>query len=59
MVVPEGTYHVCSYAEVIAKLLLSQTRNRMDDAASVARTPEACANSGNLKKATQTVIDVE
>jgi hypothetical protein len=46
-------------AEVTSKLFLAQIRERLDDAASVARAAEACANAGNIEKAIQIVLDVE
>jgi hypothetical protein len=46
-------------AEVTAKLFLAQIRERLDDAASVARAAEACANAGNIEKAIKIVLDVE
>jgi hypothetical protein len=46
-------------AEVTANLFLPQIRERLDNAASVARAAEACANAGNIEKAIEIVLDVE
>jgi hypothetical protein len=46
-------------AEITAKFFLGQIRERLDNAASVARAAEACANAGEIEKAIEIVLDVE
>jgi hypothetical protein len=46
-------------SEITAKFFLQQIRERLDDAASLARAAEACANAGNIEKGIEIVLDVE
>ena len=45
--------------ETTLKAHLTEMRQRLDQAASIARAAEACADSGNIEKAIEVVLDVE
>lgn len=46
-------------AESAIKMLLGEIRQRLDEAASVAKAAEVCAESGNITKAIEIILDVE
>jgi len=41
------------------KTHLSEMRQRLDQAAGIAKAAEACAEAGNIEKAVEIVLDVE
>ena len=41
------------------KTHLSEMRQRLDQAAAIAKAAEACAEAGNIEKAVEIVLDVE
>ena len=41
------------------KMHLAEMRERLDQAAGIARAAEACANAGNIEKAIEIALDVE
>jgi len=45
--------------ETTVKVYLSQMRVRLDEAASIAKAAEACADAGNISKGTEIALDVE
>ena len=48
-----------SIAESAIKLFLGEIRQRLDEAASVAKAAQVCAEGGNVSKAVEIVLDVE
>jgi hypothetical protein len=45
--------------EATLKLQIKEMRERLDQAAGIARAAEVCAEAGNLDKAIEIVLDVE
>ena len=45
--------------EITIKVYLGQIRARLDQAASIAKAAEACADTGNLEKGIEIALDVE
>jgi hypothetical protein len=45
--------------ETTLKAHLAEMRQRLDQAAGIAKTAEACAETGNIEKAIEIVLDVE
>jgi hypothetical protein len=45
--------------ETTIKVYLSQMRVRLDEAASIAKAAEACADTGNIQKGIEIALDVE
>jgi hypothetical protein len=45
--------------ETTIKVYLSQMRVRLDEAASIAKAAEACADAGNFGKGIEIALDVE
>ena len=45
--------------ETTLKVYLEQIRARLDEAASIARAAESCADTGNLSKGIEIALDVE
>ncbi len=45
--------------ETTLKVFLSEIRSRLDEAASIARAAEACADAGNIPKGIKIALDVE
>jgi hypothetical protein len=45
--------------EVSLKLYLKQMRERLEQAASVAKAAEACAEAGNVEKGIEIALDIE
>lgn len=45
--------------EVTIKAYLTQMRERLERAASIAKAAEACANAGNVEKGIEVALDVE
>ena len=45
--------------EATLKLHIKEMRERLDQAAGIARAAEACAEAGNLEKAVEIALDVE
>jgi len=41
------------------KFLLSEIHHRLDDAASIAKAAEACADAGSVDKAVEIALDIE
>ena len=48
-----------STAEGAIKLFLGEIRQRLDEAASIAKAAQVCAEGGNVGKAIEIVLDVE
>ena len=48
-----------STAEGAIKLFLGEIRQRLDEAASIAKAAQVCAEGGNVSKAIEIVLDVE
>lgn len=48
-----------SVAESAIKLFLGEIRQRLDEAASIAKAAQVCAEGGNVSKAIEIVLDVE
>ena len=46
-------------AESAIKLFLGEIRQRLDEAASIAKAAQVCAEDGNVSKAVEIVLDVE
>jgi hypothetical protein len=46
-------------AETIIRDFLKDIRCRLDEATTVAKSAEACADAGNVKKAVEIALDVE
>ena len=45
--------------EITIKAYLKEMRERPDQAASIARAAQACANAGNVEKGIEVALDVE
>src|SRR5712692_1438172 len=45
--------------EITVKAYLSEIRQRLDQAAGIARAAQACADAGNLEKAIEIALDIE
>ena len=45
--------------ETTLKVYLRQMRARLDEAASIAKAAEACADTGNFRKGIEIALDVE
>lgn len=45
--------------EALLKMHLVEMRERLDQAAGIARAAEACANAGNVSKGIEIALDVE
>jgi len=45
--------------EATLKAHLAEMRQRLDQAASIARAADACADSGNIEKAVEIALDIE
>ena len=45
--------------EITIKAYLKEMRERLDQAASIARAAQACANDGNVEKGIEVALDVE
>jgi hypothetical protein len=45
--------------EIMIKFSLEQMRARLEQAASIAKAAEACADSGNVEKGIEFALDVE
>jgi hypothetical protein len=45
--------------DAITKVLLSQIRNKLDDAANIAKAAEVCAEGGNIVAAVRMLMDAE
>jgi len=45
--------------EVTLKMHIRQMRERLDQAAGIARAAQACADAGNIEKAVEIALDVE
>ena len=45
--------------DLTIKAHLREIRERLDNAASIARAAEACSEAGNVKKAVEIALDVE
>jgi hypothetical protein len=45
--------------EATLKAHLTEMRERLDQAAGIAKAAEACANAGNIEKAIEIALDVE
>lgn len=45
--------------EYSVRIQLSEIRNRLDQAASIARAAETCATAGNLPKALEIALDID
>ena len=45
--------------ETTIKVYISQMRARLDQAASIAKAAEACADAGNIQKGVEIALDVE
>ena len=45
--------------KVTIKAYLTQMRERLDHAASIARAAQACADAGNVEKGVEIALDVE
>ena len=46
-------------AESAIKMFLAEMRNRLDEAAGIAKAAQVCAEGGNITKAIEIVLDVE
>lgn len=46
-------------AEFAIRELLLQIRDRLDNAANIARASHACANASNIDKAVEVALDIE
>ena len=51
--------HHTDTVETTIKVYLSQMRARLDEAASIAKAAEACADAGNIQKGVEIALDVE
>ena len=56
---PEGKTMDRTLAESAIKMFLVEMRERLDEAASIAKAAEVCAEGGNVSKAIEIVLDVE
>jgi len=45
--------------ETTLKIYLKQMRARLDEAASIAKAAETCADNGNIQKGVEIALDVE
>lgn len=45
--------------EITVKAYLKEMRDRLDEAAGIARAAEACAEAGNIPKAVEIALDLE
>lgn len=45
--------------EPAIRICLEEIRQRLDEAASIGRAAEACANAGNTDKGVRVILDVE
>jgi hypothetical protein len=45
--------------EITLKVYLAEMRQRLDQAASIARAAQACADAGNIEKGVEIALDVE
>lgn len=45
--------------EATLKMHLTEMRTRLEQAASITKAAEACANAGNIEKAIEIALDVE
>jgi hypothetical protein len=45
--------------EIAIKAYLAEMRQRLDEAASIAKAAQACAESGNIEKGVEIALDVE
>jgi hypothetical protein len=45
--------------EITIKAYLAEMRQRLDEAASIARAAQACADAGNIEKGVEIALDVE
>jgi hypothetical protein len=45
--------------EITIKAYLVEMRQRLDQAASIARAAQACANAGNVEKGMEIALDIE
>jgi hypothetical protein len=48
-----------SATDIAIQSFLIEIRNRLDEAAGIARAADACASAGNLKKAIEVALDIE
>jgi hypothetical protein len=48
-----------SATDIAIQSFLVEVRNRLDEAAGIAKAAEACAGAGNLQKAIEVVLDIE
>ncbi|MGE0630210.1 MAG: hypothetical protein AB7O43_20640 [Hyphomicrobiaceae bacterium] len=48
-----------SATDIVIQLFLMAIRNRLDEAAGIARAADACASAGNLQKAIEVALDIE
>lgn len=46
-------------AEAAIKIFLNEMRKRLDEAASIAKAAQVCAEGGNVNKAVEIALDVE
>ena len=46
-------------AKIVIQDFLKDIRNRLDEAATVAKAAEACADAGNVTKAVEIALDVD
>jgi hypothetical protein len=46
-------------ADTTIRIYLKQMRERLDQAASIAKASEACAKAGQIEKAVEVALDVE
>jgi hypothetical protein len=56
---PRGRAMDQNTLEITIKAYLKEIRERLDQAASIARAAQACANAGNVEKAIEVALDVE
>jgi hypothetical protein len=57
--VKEGCAMDATTVQITTKAYLAEIRQRLDDAASIARAAQACADSGNTKQGIAIALDVE
>jgi hypothetical protein len=48
-----------SATDIAIQSFLIEIRNRLDEAAGIARAADACASAGNLQKAVEVALDIE
>lgn len=46
-------------AEITIKLYLTEMRDRLERAVSIARAAQACADAGNVEKGIEVALDIE